>query len=193
MSLSQDTNDEDLMALISDGDHQAFSILVQRHTERFYRLAFRMCGRKEDAEDIVQESFVKLWNKREQWDPSRGAKFTTWFYRVVSNGSLDYLRKKKPVSSDVFVDLAEDETPRQDKRMENMQEEEMIEAAIQDLPERQRMALNLCFYEGISNKEAADIMGVGVKALESLLMRAKKSLKDRLVTDNGEIKEVRYG
>lgn len=185
--------DEDLMTLIASGNHQAFATLTRRHTDRYFRLAFRLCKNVQTAEDIVQDSFIKLWKRREKWDPTRGAKFTTWFYRVVYNGTLDFLRKKKPESGVDYLDTFADTRGSQEQDMQNAQEQSEIERAIDTLPERQKTALNLCFYEDVSNKDAAAIMDVGVKALESLLMRAKKSLKEKLIKDEDGIREKKYG
>ncbi len=176
-------NDESLVMRVQSGDHEAFAHLVQRHTNLFFRAAYRMCGQVEEAEDIVQDSFLKFWRKPEAYDASKGVKFTTWFYRVVSNLAIDHMRRKKPQSDAVVLDFMADEAPLADAALEQKVQAEALENAIQALPERQKMALNLCFYEGLSNKEAADILGVGVKALESLLMRAKASLKDQLLRE----------
>ncbi|MCB9989654.1 MAG: sigma-70 family RNA polymerase sigma factor [Rhodospirillales bacterium] len=174
-------DDESLVALIKQQDHRAFSILVNRHTDRFYGLAWRMTANNQEAEDIVQEAFLKLWQNPALYNPRKNAKFVTWFYRVVTNISIDRLRRnKKTVGVDHF-DYVADDRAGQDENMEADERQEYLERAIQDLPDKQKTALNLCFYEGLSNKEAADIMGVKIKALESLLMRAKAGIKDRLI------------
>ncbi len=171
--------DEDLMARVRNADHEAFAVLVNRHTEMFYSAAYRMCGHQNDAEDIVQDSFLKLWNNPKLWDASRGAKFTTWFYRVVTNQAIDFTRKKKHKFGGDLPDHVECDRDSQQDIMESEEQSEIIEQVIQSLPDRQKVALNLCFYEGLTNKDAAEIMGVGVKALESLLMRAKAGVRDR--------------
>jgi len=175
-----DQSDESLMGLVQNGDHQAFSVLVRRHSSKFFSAAYRYSAHVQEAEDVVQEAFIKLWRKPEAWDGERGAKFTTWFYKVVSNTALDHLRKKKnTVGSDVLEGMS-DGAVGAEVAIQNKEREELIEDAIQSLPERQRMALNLCFYEELSNRQAAEIMDVKVKALESLLMRAKAGLRDIL-------------
>lgn len=177
----ENLSDEELMVRVQDADHSAFSILVTRHTRMFYAAAYRMYPYQDEAEDIVQEAFMKLWNRPEIWKADKGAKFTTWFYRVVTNQAIDFARKIKNTKGSEVLDRITDKTANQQEVMEQAQQEQMLEDAIQELPERQKLALNLCFYEGLSNKEAAEIMEVGVKALESLLMRAKAGLKDILV------------
>jgi len=171
--------DDELLALIQDGSHDAFAGLVRRHTERFYRLAYRYVQNRETAEDIVQDAFLKLWEDPGKWQPERNSKFTTWFYRVVVNLCLDWQKKKRPVALDDEWPLV-DERETADEAMTRAQEQKMLEKEIAGLPERQRTALNLCFDEGLSNQEAADAMGLNLKALQSLIMRAKATLKERI-------------
>lgn len=191
-------SDESLMDLVVKADHEAFSALVTRYTKMFYAAAYRSCGDQEAAEDIVQDAFLKLWNKPQIWDSSRGAKFSTWFYRVVTNQAIDYMRKQKNTKgSDALERITDDKESAQDS-MERSEQENLLEDAIQSLPERQKTALNLCFYEGLSNKDAAGIMGVSVKGVESLLMRAKSGLKDALkrsgmLDDEDDFREVSNG
>lgn len=182
---SIDDTDESLMRLIRTGNHQAFAILVRRHTDRFYATSFRLTGSAAEAEDLVQDAFLKLWQRPDIWKDDKGAKFTTWFYRVLVNQNIDRLRRTQKMASDnsalPFIADArispEAETA--------MSEEQMnIERALSALPERQKTALTLCFYEGLSNAEAAQTMGVKIKALESLLMRAKAGLKEYLNRDD---------
>lgn len=174
-----DQDDHELLALIQDGNGHAFALLVERHTERFYRLAYRYLQNKAAAEDVVQDAFLKLWENPALWQPERNSKFTTWFYRVVVNLCLDMRKKKKPAALDDDLPLIDDRTPA-DEMMMRAQEQKSLEREIDALPERQRQALNLCFDEGLSNQEAADIMGVNLKALQSLIMRAKTTLKERM-------------
>ena len=172
--------DESLMALVAKGDHQAFACLVRRHTQRFFAAAYRVTANVTEAEDIVQEAFLKLWDKPQRWDAGKGAKFTTWFYKVVTNTAVDSVRRRKPQVGTEVLDHLTDHDQDTEGLMVQEQEAQVVEMAIQSLPERQKLALNLCFYEGLSNKEAAEILDIGVKALESLLMRAKASLRDDL-------------
>lgn len=195
-----DMTDEDLMARVKNADHEAFSVLVHRCSNLFYSAAYRMCGQQDDAEDIVQDAFLKLWNRPQVWDASRGAKFTTWFYRVVTNQAIDFMRKKKPAAAGDALDYVEDPRDSQQDMMEADEQSALIETVIQALPERQKTALNLCFYEELTNKDAAQIMDIGVKALESLLMRAKSGLREELhrrgvlkQDDNGVGEATYYG
>lgn len=180
MARMQDIDDESLVARICEGDHRAFAQVVERHSGLFFQAAYRMCSSPEDAEEIVQEAFLKLWKKPQAFDAAKGTKFTTWFYRVVTNLAIDHVRRKRPQSGSDVLEYMADKGPLADEQLEERDRQDVLEVAIQALPERQKAALNLCFYEGLSNKEAAEILGVGVKALESLLMRAKTALKEDL-------------
>ncbi|MGH7823622.1 MAG: RNA polymerase sigma factor [Candidatus Binatia bacterium] len=172
-------DDRELLEHIQNGSQQAFGMLAQRHTERFYRLAYRYVQDRDTAEDMVQEAFLKLWEDPGRWQPQRNTKFTTWFYRIVVNLCLDWAKKKRPLELDEEMPLS-DERETVDATMIRSEEQKILEKEIAALPERQRMALNLCFDEGLSNQEAADVMGVNLKALQSLIMRAKTTLKQRM-------------
>jgi RNA polymerase sigma-70 factor, ECF subfamily len=174
-----DKDDHELLELIQSGSGQAFAVLVERHTERFYRLAYRYLQSKEAAEDAIQDAFLKLWENPALWQPERNSKFTTWFYRVVVNQCLDLRKRKAPVALDEEMPLIDDREA-VDELMMQAQEQKLLEREIAALPERQQTALNLCFDEGLSNQEAAEIMGVRLKALQSLIMRAKTTLKERM-------------
>jgi RNA polymerase sigma-70 factor (ECF subfamily) len=172
-------DDPELLAQVQDGNGQAFAVLVERHTERFYRLAYRYLQNKAAAEDVVQDAFLKLWENPAIWQPERNSKFTTWFYRVVVNLCLDLRKRKASVALDNAPELIDQREPA-DETIMRTQEQRLLENEIAALPERQRAALSLCFDEGLSNQEAAEIMGLNLKALQSLIMRAKTTLKERM-------------
>lgn len=167
--------DEALMVLVKAGDHNAFSVLVKRHTQKFFNLAYRTLGKQDEAEDVVQTSFAKLWQKPALWKEDRGAKFTTWFYRVVYNASIDVKRRQKP-TYELHENVSDSKLSAHSEYAQK-QESQELERAITALPERQQTALNLFYYEELPQKEAADVMGVNIKAFESLLSRAKTALK----------------
>ncbi len=181
-------DDKSLMLSIQKGDHQAFSVLVRRHTQKFFNLAFRSLHNEADAQDIVQACFLKLWQKPDMWSPDKNAQFTTWFYRVVLNACEDLRRKNKVRAYQDIDEMVEiyGEDASQESEMIFDEDKIMLEKAISDLPDRQKDALNLVVYQEVKQKEAAQIMGVGVKALESLLSRAKKTLRDGVVKKKGD-------
>ena len=168
------------MELIQDYHHEAFSTLVRRHTERFYALAYKTLFNQTEAEDIVQECFLKVWHKPSIWRKNRKTKFTTWFYRVVVNACYDH-NKRKSSGSHVSEELDLIESGQGDPEATALNKE--VENALMSLPMRQRTAVILCFIEGLSNQEAADVLGIRLKAFQSLLMRGKEALKIRLNLD----------
>lgn len=173
-------SDEALMHRIKQHDHNAFSLLVTRHSDTFFRAAYRMVQNKQEAEDIVQICFLKLWNKPTLWKEGKGATFKTWFYRIVINQCRDQFKKTNRYIHSDQIEHVEDERQQGDDALIKTQEQNALENAINQLPDKQRTAITLCFDKGISNKEAATIMGVKLKALESLLMRAKENIKNTL-------------
>lgn len=172
-------DDESLLRRIQDGNHAAFASLVRRHAKRFYGVAYRIVHDRDDAEDLVQAAFLKLWERPDLWDQRKQTKFTTWFYTVVTNLCLDHAKRKRPLPLPDAIELV-DGAPGQDDLLDGKQRRAALDRLIRRLPERQQLALNLCFYEELSNQEAADIMGVNLKALQSLIMRAKTTLKEQL-------------
>lgn len=172
-------SDARLLEGIAKRDHKAFATLVRRHAARFFRVAYRFIGNPSESEDMVQDAFLKLWERPGLWQANRNAAFTTWFYRIVVNQCLDFMKKKRPVQleDDSWV---EDEGQTHEENMLEYEKQRLLELQIMKLPERQRTALNLCFYEGLSNRQAAEIMGIHIKALQALLMRAKTALKVEL-------------
>jgi len=173
-------SDETLLDKINNGDKNAFTMLVQRHATRFFRVSYRIVLHKEDAEDIVQEAFIKLWTKPYMWDPSKRTKFTTWFYRIIINHSLNIKKTKANHSSiEIHKDYLKDETASAEDILTNRMKVEFMEEHIKQLPHNQQIALSLCFFDELSNKEAADIMNISLKALQSLISRAKTSLKKK--------------
>lgn len=173
-----------LLERIAQRDHLAFATLVQRHSVRFFRTAYRFVGNRTEAEDVVQDAFLKLWERPGLWQLDRKNAFTTWFYRIIVNQCLDFKKKKRPLPLIDEQWIQDDRQTHEEFMIEN-EKERFLEKQIAELPERQRLALNLCFFEGLSNKEAASIMGIRLKALQALLMRAKTTLKQELKLSAG--------
>jgi len=181
--------DEELMLAVSKGDQSAYQTLVSQHLNAISHYAFRLLGNRKDTEDICQEVFLKLWTTASKWQPEK-VKLTTWLHRITHNLCIDYLRKhgRTHTSDTLDIDAAEHllETPQSDEQNESIaiDEKQRLNHAISLLPETQRSALMLCHYAGFSNKEAAAIMNVSVKALESSIARARRSLRTQLESRN---------
>ena len=177
-------DDAELMRRIASGDQRAFQALMRRHLARTVRLAARVLGGTAAAEDVAQEAFIRVWKHAHDWlEPHQaGAKFTTWLYRIVLNLCIDEKRKHKFTDIDSVAEPADDKDNAQ-TGIERREQSERVRAALGELPDRQRAAFVLCFYEEHSNKEAAEMLGISVKALESLLVRSRRTLRDKLVQE----------
>lgn len=188
-----DATDEDLMIRIGRGDRVAFADLVRRHIDRVTALAQRVTGSRGDAEEIAQEAFIRVWTKAPRWrqptDEFSGARFTTWIYRVVVNLSID--RRRRPATAN--LDEAGDPPDPSASALQSLEGAQLatrVAAAVADLPERQRTALTLCFYEGMSNRDAAEVLDLSPGAIESLLVRARRTLRQSLAGVASEFLEV---
>lgn len=179
------------MAATASGDQRAFDSLVRRHLPRAYAIARRVLPTQSDAEEAAQEAFNKVWTHARDWDASRSA-FTTWLYRIVTNAALDIARKRKlPTTSDELVLHAQaDDTPLIDERLSEEEEKNRVRRAVEELTPQQRAAVTLCYFEEMTNPEAAKAMGIHLKALEGLLVRARKTLRTVLGTKEGGLRHA---
>jgi len=138
-----------------------------------------MLKTRHGAEDATQETFLRLWRHAARWRP-RGVKFETWLYRVAMNICLDQLRKTRREAPEEAAPEMIDHGPRPDEALFRAEQRFAIDDALEMLPDRQRLAVTLRHFQELSNIEAADIMGVSVDALESLLARGRRNLRGRL-------------
>jgi RNA polymerase sigma-70 factor, ECF subfamily len=180
--------DQNLTARVARGEQAAYSLLVLRHTNMHLSLAQRLMGNREEAEDALQDAFIKLWTNAWQYDAGK-AKFSTWFYRIVLNQCLDRKRRKKPVALPEEFEVVDDSAG-PDELLSESQAATVVKRQLDQLPERQKAAIVLCYYQGLSNKEAAVIMDIRVKALESLLTRGRKTLAKTLASDAKRLLDI---
>ena len=166
------------MRLVQTGDQQAYARLLDRHLTRVHAYVFRMTRNRADAEDIAQETFLRVWHRARTFKPGR-VRFTTWLHRIAHNLCVDAFRKRRD-TVDADLDAVADGAPSADELNAAEERRKAVHAAVAALPERQRSALVLCQFQGRSNREAAEIIGVSVDALESLIARARRTLKSRL-------------
>lgn len=179
--MAGDDPDLDLVRRAGEGDGHACAALVDRHLPRMMAMAGRMLGSRTEAEDVAQEVFLRIWRHAADWKPGR-ARFSTWMYRVAMNLCHDRLRRRREVDLDEAGDPA-DEAPGPGQGLQRSRVSERVERALAELPERQRQAIVLCHYEELGNIEAAAVMEVGVEALESLLSRGRRKLRELLRED----------
>lgn len=171
--------DEDLVRRVGQGDPAAIQALVARKLPRMLSLATRMLGDSGDAEDVAQEAMLRAWKQAPRWKPG-AARFDTWLHRVGLNLCYDRLRRRREVITDTPPDRP-DEGPAPDRGLLAADTGARVNAALAALPDRQREAIVLCHYQELGNIEAASLMEISVEALESLLSRGRRSLRQALV------------
>jgi RNA polymerase sigma-70 factor (ECF subfamily) len=172
-------NDTQLMLKVAGGEVAHFRGLFERHYPRAVSIAYRSLGDMDMAEDTAMEAFARIYESRQTYSPK--AKFSTFLFRVIVNLCLNASRRKRAVTIDE-LDESRVESPDSDPAVivQRSAVGEAVHEAVLSLPGSQRVALVLTRYENMSYSEAAEAMGVSVKALESRLHRAKANLRKKL-------------
>jgi RNA polymerase sigma-70 factor (ECF subfamily) len=168
-------DDTALIAAVATGDNAAFETLVERHSPAVYRVGSRMLGNHHDAEEVVQECFSRLWQQAPRF-VARGAGLVGWLYRTAMNLCFDRRRRLRLVSSEELPEPIDD-APLPDESIAALEARRVVARALADLPERYRAALVLCYYEGFTNALAAQVLDLNIKAMESLLFRARRQMR----------------
>jgi len=175
---TEGTTDEELMLKLGRQDMSALGELVQRHQQRVLGLAFRTLGKWDLAEDVTQEAFLRVHRAAGDYKPK--AKFTTWLYRIVVNLCLDERRRQARGGTSLDDVPLEAQTEPEGDVAEKEEIAQLVRTAVHGLPERQRIALVLHRYDGLSHGEIAEVTGWTVSAVESLLVRAYANLRQKL-------------
>ena len=177
--------DVELLARIGNNEPAAVNEMVRRKLPRLLALASRLLGDADEARDVAQESFLRIWRHAARWR-SGEARFDTWLHRVALNLCHDRLRRRKerPLDEYDLLELA-DSAPSADEQLNTAQRNARVAAALAALPERQREAIVLQYYQELSNIDAAALMNISVEALESLLSRARRQLRSQLADTPG--------
>lgn len=184
--------DHVLMERVATGDHQAFRLLVERHQNAIVGTVTKMLGNTSDSEDIAQQVFIRVWKHAKRYKPDN--KFTTYLYTITRNLVYNETRRrsrKKTVSTDMREDEQhlqhpDDETAQPDASLLDSELREAIDAAIQSLPENQRLAVVLRRYDNLPYEEIAAVLNTSVPSVKSLLFRARSTLRDTLAKYMGE-------
>lgn len=179
--------DIDLLPGFRVGDPSALSTLMDRHLSRVHSLAWHMTGDRAQAEDIAQETFLRFWQTAPKWEEGGNATILTWLRRVATRLCIDDKRRKRPIYTDLTPEQT-DPTPSADLELVRSETATRVQAAILSLPERQRAALILSYYQHMSQSEGAAAMGIKEKAYESLLSRAKAKLKLNLLPEKESLR-----
>ena len=191
-------SDDELMQAIGKGDHGAFATLVRRHIDALYNYAFRLSNSATTAEDLVQETWLTVWRKPKSYNAKR-AKLNTWLFSILHNKFVDQVRRQKTqrLAKDIetsheqphIQQLVDDTNPEQ--TVFDQQSLTNTRALIERLPIAQRAALTLNYAQGMGNKEIAQVMGQSVRAVESLLARARRTLRENAKLNSTHVQSDR--
>jgi RNA polymerase sigma-70 factor, ECF subfamily len=155
--------DEELMALVHEGDARAFEVIFDRHAGVAFSLAYRMCGRRPLAEEIVQDAFMSLWRSTARYDASRGS-VRSWVLKVVHNRAIDAFRRELPSAShDVPGDWISEVLPARERTEDEVQrrsDARLVRSALEELPGEQRQVIELAYFGGFSHGEIATALGL---------------------------------
>ncbi|CAL4868838.1 RNA polymerase sigma factor FliA [Asticcacaulis sp. MM231] len=173
--------DEVLLERIGRGDMAAVSALVSRKLPRILSLGRRMLSDPAEAEDVAQETLLRTWKQAATWVPGK-ARIDTWMHRVALNLCYDRLRRRKDTVNTDDIEIMDDAAG-PSAQLEQAQATQALQKALAQLPERQRTAITLNYYQEMSNIEAAATMGVSIEAMESLLARARRTLRSLMRDD----------
>lgn len=171
--------DAELVKRVAQGDEAAFSELLRRHQDAVYGFARRFLGDAQEAEDVAQETFLRLYRMAESYRPE--AMLRTFLLRITKNLCIDLYRKKRPELMDALPEVTDPKTPLD--LLESAVETHRIEAAVEALPPNQRAAIQLRHGEHLPYGQIAQVMDISVSAVESLLVRARRTLRKTLGTE----------
>jgi RNA polymerase sigma-70 factor (ECF subfamily) len=175
-------SDEAVVTAVRAGNRDAFRFLVERYSRSVFRLGYRMTGNEQDAEDVVQEAFLRAFKQLNRYE-SRSS-FSTWLYRIAANYSLDLIRARR--SSDSVEDVTLTEPSANPERlMSSVRVQETVDAALESLTQQERTAFVLRHYEGLSIEEISGTLGINNNAAKHSVFRAVQKLRKVLAPFRG--------
>ena len=175
----QADSDDALMERVRARDQAAFGRLLARHLSAIHGYALRLTRSHADADELAQETFLRVWTKADTYRPGT-AQFATWLHRIAHNLCMDQLRRIHPEPLE-DPDGHASEHPGPEREAASREAATRLQQALSALPEAQRAALLLTEVQGLSNQQVADIMNLGVRAVESLLARARRTLREQVL------------
>jgi RNA polymerase sigma-70 factor, ECF subfamily len=182
--------DEELMALVRDGEAAAFEIVYDRHCNVAFSLAYRMCGTRSQAEDVVQEAFVSMWRSGARYDRARGS-VRTWLLGIVHNRAIDALRRSvvhdRRRASDEGLEERFAAPERTDSEVARREEAREIRDALRELPDEQCRVIELAYYGGFTHSEIADMLDAPIGTIKGRMRLGLQKLRGQL----GELEAVR--
>ncbi len=185
--------EQELIRAINKGDQHAFQLLISKYQDQIFRVSLGFLHNKEDAEEIAQDVFIEVYHSIHKFREE--SKLATWLYRIAVNKSLNFLRKKKKHSilksiDSFFINSDKPEFEIEDvsqrhplEIMEYREDAQRLYTVINSLPKNQRIAFTLNKYEDLAYKEIAEVMGLSLSGVESLIYRAKINLQKKLVSN----------
>lgn len=169
---------------VKGGNKAAFSSLIEAFQHKAFGLAYKILGDEEEAKDVVQDSFIRMWEKIYTYNPNE--KFTNWMYKIVSNRAIDRFRavKRRPsvAFSDQVMARLQKETALNDTLLENKELGEMIILLTGELPVKQKLVFTLRDLQGLSSGEVKAVTGLSETHIKSNLHHARKSIRQKLIT-----------
>jgi RNA polymerase sigma-70 factor (ECF subfamily) len=180
--------DEDLMALVHDGDARAFEIVYDRHCGAAFSLAYRMCGRRAVAEDVLQEAFLSLWRSGSRYDRTRGS-VRNWILRIVHNRAVDALRRGIVRERDLYhedgiierqagVERTEEQTLQREQTRE-------VQGVLRELPEEQSRIIELAYFGGFTHTEIASMLQLPIGTVKGRIRLGLAKLRVALADGDG--------
>lgn len=177
-SVNEPVDDLACVQRVGRGDQRAFRELVDRYLAAITRFALRTLGDRAEAEEVAQETFLRLWTAAADFEPHAQPK--TWLYRIARNQCIDRIRKRRAHGQEVELQERAAGEDRPSALLLRKQLAAQVGEALATLPERQREAITLVHYEGLSGAEACEVLSVSAEALESLLARGRRALREQL-------------
>jgi RNA polymerase sigma-70 factor (ECF subfamily) len=180
--------DEDLMQLVRENDSAAFAVVYERHADAAFSLAFRMCGKRGIAEDVVQEAFLSLWRSGSRYDHARGS-VRTWVLGIVHNRAIDALRRgvvhDRGWVSDEGIEEQVEAAERTDVEVGRRDEAREIRAALTGLPPDQSRVIELAYYGGFTHTEIAAMLDTPVGTIKGRMRLGLQKMRSQLLSGQG--------
>jgi RNA polymerase sigma-70 factor (ECF subfamily) len=185
----RDLADEDIMQLVRRGDAAAFEVVYERHANAAFSLAYRMCGSRGAAEDVVQEAFLSLWRSGARYDRARGS-VRTWVLGIVHNRAIDSLRRSivhdRRRASDEGIEERFEARERTDVEVARLDEAQEIRVALQTLPPEQSRVIELAYFGGFTQSEIASMLDTPIGTVKGRMRLGLEKMRTQL----GGLREV---